>query len=156
MSTDLGRTWLPEERLTYAPYKSIGPSLACGGGYLHLFWSDLRDYGNNQPWMLYYKRKNLDVDIEEIPRLKLGRSYLSLNCPTILTKGCFIQYDLGSKKEGDLSLIDVTGRVIWRFPMHQGSGKIILNINKEVQNGVYFLMLKTGKDYLVRKVLVVR
>ncbi|RKX69421.1 hypothetical protein DRP53_08200, partial [candidate division WOR-3 bacterium] len=62
-SPDLGITWYPEVRLTNAPYHSYRPALACGGRYLHLFWYDRRDYGNNSWGVLYYKRKDLSIDI---------------------------------------------------------------------------------------------
>ncbi len=157
MSTDLGRTWLSEERLTNAPYHSMCPSLACGGGYLHLFWQDRREYGNSGPSApIYYKRKDLAAGIREDKRLVCVSSNLSLSCPTILTSSLLIRYGLGNNKGGVISLIDVTGRVMKNFPVCQIAGESVIPFNKEIQDGVYFIMLKSGSEYIIRKVLVVR
>lgn len=157
MSTDLGRTWGPEERLTNAPYHSYCPSLACGGGYLHLFWQDRREYGNNGPSApIYYKRKELNVGINQgISRF--FSSNLILECPTILMDNSFIRYDLGYNKTGMINLIDATGRVIMNVPVHQVSGEFALEtFDKEVQDGVYFLMLKAGKECVIKKVIKIK
>ncbi len=157
MSADLGRTWGPQERLTYANNRSRRPSLACDGWYLHLFWFDLRDDPNNVVGEIYYKRKDINVGIrQEISRI-FHSSNLVLDCPTILMINSMIRYDLGSgNKKGELCLIDVTGRVITSVPVHQVSGELVLeDFNEEVQDGVYFLMLKAGLEYITRKVLIV-
>ncbi|MEM4168429.1 MAG: sialidase family protein [Candidatus Caldarchaeum sp.] len=157
MSTDLGRTWGPEERLTNAPYHSYCPSLACGGGYLHLFWQDRREYGNNGPSApIYYKRKDLSVGIKENVLSSCSSSSLFLNCPAILAEKTLICYDLGKNKNGEINLIDVTGRVIGTVPVHQVSGELVFPFNKEVQDGVYFLMLKAGKECVIKKVVKVK
>ncbi|MGQ9702895.1 MAG: hypothetical protein ACUVQT_10675, partial [bacterium] len=155
MSTDLGRSWGQEERLTYADNWSRWPSLACGGNFLHLFWADQRDDPVNRLDEIYYKRKML-VGINETQPLKYLSSRLSLNCPTFLRRNSSIRYDLGSNKDGEIVLIDVTGRVIETLPVHRVSGELVFPYNKEVQDGVYFIMLKAGLDYITRKVLVVR
>jgi len=155
MSTDLGQTWGPEVRLTDATNWSRTPSLASDGQYLHLFWVDLRDDPSNIVGEIYYKRKNL-VGIDETPIVKDISSGLSLNCPTILTSGALIYYVLGRNKEGELKIIDITGRVIKTFPVNHISGEFVFDFNKEVQNGIYFLMLRAGASYTTKKILVVR
>ena len=156
MSTDLGRTWLSEERLTNAINHSKRPSLACDGRYLHLFWYDLRDDPNNIVGEIYYKRKDLETGIREVKKAFSNSADLSLDCSTILTSNLLIRYHLGNNKYGVISLIDVTGRVIKNFPVHQVSGELVIPFNKEVQDGLYFIMLKSGSDYITKKVLVVR
>ncbi|MGB9721795.1 MAG: hypothetical protein ACPL28_09995 [bacterium] len=158
MSTDLGRTWGPEERLTNALYHSYCPSLACGGGYLHLFWQDRREYGNNGPSApIYYKRKDLSVGIRQEMSRVLNSSDLILDCPTILRHNSLIRYDTGKNKDGEIILIDVTGRVVGVMPVHCVSGELVFgDFNKEVQDGVYFMMLRANNQYVVKKVLVVR
>ncbi|HEC78939.1 MAG TPA: hypothetical protein ENI34_07335, partial [candidate division WOR-3 bacterium] len=66
MSSDLGRTWGPEIRLTDAINSSSNPALACGGGYLHLFWQDARDDSIGARNAIYYKRKDLSGGISEL------------------------------------------------------------------------------------------
>lgn len=156
MSTDLGRSWGPEERLTNANNWSRHPSLACDGRYLHLFWFDLRDDPNNIVGEIYYKRKDLNVGIkQEIGRIS-NSSNLILDCPTILVNNSLIRYDLGKNKNGEINLIDVTGRVIGTVPVHQISGEFVFSFNKEVQDGVYFLMLKAGNECVIRKVVKIK
>jgi hypothetical protein len=155
MSTDLGQSWEPEARLTDTLNWSRRPSLACDGQYLHLFWFDLRDDPSNIVGEIYYKRKNL-TGINETPTVKFLPSGLSLDCSTILTRNSLIRYDLGNNKEGEINLIDVTGKVIETFPVHHVSGEFVLGFNKEVCDGVYFIMLRAGASYTTRKVLVVR
>jgi len=155
MSTDLGQTWESEVRLTNASFHSRRPSLACDGDFLHLFWSDQRDSGNTGPWMLYYKRKDL-VGINEEIIVKPYSVGIILNCSTILKRNSLIRYNLGSCKNGDIMIIDVTGRVIETFPVHQVSGEFVLGFNKEVCDGIYFIMLKSGSERVIKKVLVVR
>ena len=156
MSTDLGRTWGQEVRLTNAINHSKCPSLACDGRYLHLFWYDLRDDTSNIVGEIYYKRKDLLAGKEETKYSRVNGTGLSLDCPTILMEKTEIHYNLGKNRDGVLSIIDVTGRVIKNFPVHNVSGELVIPFNKEVQDGVYFIMLKSGSDYITRKVLVVR
>jgi hypothetical protein len=65
-----------------------------------------------------------------------------------------IRYDLGNNKAGEVDVIDIAGRVIATMPVHGSSGEFALTFNQEVCDGVYFLMLKAGRGYIVRKVLV--
>jgi Neuraminidase (sialidase) len=153
MSTDLGQTWTNEVRLTDAVNWSRRPSLACDGNYLHLFWFDLRDDPNNIVGEIYYKRKTL-TGIQEATTNDYQSGDLSLYCSTILKSNSLIQYDLGSNKEGEITLIDVTGKVIVTLPVYCYSGEFALSFNKEVCPGVYFLMLKAGRDYIVEKIMV--
>jgi hypothetical protein len=40
------------------------------------------------------------------------------------------------------------------LPVYCYSGESALSFNKEVCPGVYFLMLKAGRDYIVEKIMV--
>ncbi len=155
MSTDLGQTWEPEVRLTDTLNWSRRPSLACDGQYLHLFWFDLRDDPSNIVGEIYYKRKNL-VGINEEAIVKSYRVNLILSCPTILKRNPLIYYDLSNYRRGEILIMDVTGRVIETFPVHQVSGYFVLGFNKEVCDGVYFIMLKAEEEYTTKKVVVVK
>ncbi len=155
MSTDLGQTWGPEVRLTDTLNWSRCPSLACDGQYLHLFWSDQRDDPVNETDEIYHKRKNL-VGINETPTVRYLSSGLSLICPTILAEKTHIYYDLGDDNQGELLILDVTGRVIDKFPILQSSGYFVFGYNRDVCEGIYFILLKVGGKYLTKKVLVMR
>jgi len=52
LSTDGGKTWSQDVRLTYAPDSSLHPSFALTDTMVHVVWEDRRD-GN---WEIYYKR----------------------------------------------------------------------------------------------------
>ena len=155
MSTDLGQTWENEVRLTDAPEWSRMPSLACGNKFLHLFWSDQRDDPVNRTDEIYYKRKDL-TGIDETKNYRFISTGLSLSCATILRGSSLIHYDLGSCKNGDIMIMDVTGRVLNKFPVHQVSGYFELGSNKEVCGGVYFIMLQAEEEYTTKKVVVVK
>ncbi len=155
MSTDLGQTWESEVRLTNASFHSRNPSLACDGDFLHLFWSDQRDSGNTGPWMLYYKRKTL-VGINEEMIVKPYSVGIILNCSTILKGNSLIYYDLGTNDGGEIMILDIIGRVVETFPVHQVSGEFVFDFNKEVCDGIYFIMLRAGEEYTTKKVVVVK
>jgi hypothetical protein len=156
MSIDCGQTWENEVRLTDAPEWSRSPSLTSSSSkFLHLFWSDQRDDPVNKTDEIYYKRKNI-VGINETSEPKFYTINLSLNCPTILTGNSLIYYNLGKSKNGDIMIMDVTGRVVDKFPVHQVSGYFVLGSNKEVCDGVYFIMLQAGKERVIKKAVKVR
>ncbi len=156
MSSDLGQTWGSEARLTDTLNRSCGPSLACDGLYLHLFWFDLRDDPNNIVGEIYYKRKTL-TGIRETDAVKYLPSGLSLDCPTVLSlrRNFTVRYDIGNRVEGEVKIMDITGRVLETFPVYGISGELVLVFNKEVCDGVYFIMLRAGEEYTTKKVLVV-
>ncbi len=155
MSIDLGETWGPEVRLTEAQHNSSNPSLACGSEYLHVFWCDARDDPANGSNAIYYKRKTL-VGINETPIVKFVFSELYLDCSTILKRNSLIYYDLSNYRKGEILIMDVTGRVLNNFPVHQVSGYFVFGFNKEMCDGVYFIMLKAGSERVIKKVVKVK
>ncbi|HEC77943.1 MAG TPA: T9SS type A sorting domain-containing protein [candidate division WOR-3 bacterium] len=165
MSTDLGRTWGPEIRLTNAPYKSISPSLTCGGGYLHLFWSDLRDYGNNSPWMLYYKRKDLSGGISELEGVLSSGIDFGVY-PNPFSK--LINISLGREQRAkcrektvgtmpkplSLKIFDVSGKEVMVYEMKQKEREIRVDC-KYLPCGVYFVQIEVGSCVGLKKVIKV-
>ncbi len=148
MSTDLGKTWLPEERLTYAPYKSIGPSLACGGGYLHLFWRDCRDSLNNGIGFIYYKRKDLSIGIGERRQISAS-SVLNVNIsPNPFKEKVMIGYMIG---DFSIKIYDVLGKEVMFYGSAKDGGIII--DTKNLPGGVYFVMVRAGDGWVVKKVV---
>ena len=150
MSSDLGRTWGPEIRLTNAPYKSISPSLTCGGGYLHLFWSDLRDYGNNSPWMLYYKRKDLSGGVSELEgNLSSGIDFGVF--PNPFSKKIAIRclmFDTGGSIK--IKFFDVLGKEVLAY---ETEGRRVEISTRSLSCGVYFVEVWAGGNRSIRKVV---
>lgn len=157
-STDLGITWLPEVRLTNAPYYSYGPSLACGGGYLHLFWQDRREYGNTGYAPLYYKRKNLISNVLENNQKEIS-NILSV-FPDPCRNSTTITWSL-NEFPAVVDIFDVTGRRIFRQNISgKESNKIIWKgkdqQGKEVKTGIYFIQLKTENQTIANKLIFVK
>jgi Neuraminidase (sialidase) len=154
LSDDLGQTWRSEVRLTDAPYNSFVPILSCGSNYLHLFWKDHREYGNSGPGVIYYKQKDL-LGIAEADNYDVNSAGLSLYCSTIMTRKSSVYYNLGRYVNGEIMIIDVTGRVMQRYSLYQSSGEFIFDFKKEVHKGIYFVILKAGKWSTTKKVIIV-
>jgi FlgD Ig-like domain len=57
-SIDSGMSWMPEERLTDAPGKSVSPSLVALGATVHVSWIDYRDGPSGQ---VYYRKRDSGV-----------------------------------------------------------------------------------------------
>jgi len=168
MSTDLGQTWGSEVRLTDALYHSYCPSLACGSGYLHLFWQDRREYGNNgSSAPLYYKRKDLSGAIAEGGRFPLN-SMLKFNVyPNPFSKLMNISFGKGYSAESiektvgtmpiplSLKIFDVSGKEVMVYEMKQKEREIRVDC-KDLPAGVYFLQVEAGDGSVIKKVVKVR
>ena len=55
-STDAGKTWERNVRLTLPDDSAMRPSIAASGEYVHLTWFDRRDSKKIWDWDIYYKR----------------------------------------------------------------------------------------------------
>ncbi|KPL15981.1 hypothetical protein AMJ74_00020 [candidate division WOR_3 bacterium SM1_77] len=157
-STDYGETWQPEVRLTDAPWYSICPSLACGGGYLHLFWQDRRDYGNPGNAPLYYKRKDLTPGIVE-KNQKQMQIFLSV-FPNPSKNNVTISF-VSTKPSTFIEIFDVVGRRVFSKPtVVRGYNEVIWDgkdqQGKEVRTGIYFIQLKAEDQTITEKVIVVK
>jgi len=152
MSTDLGRTWGPEERLTNAPYKSISPSLACGGGYLHLFWRDCRDSANNGIGFIYYKRKDLSIPISEFDYQDDTSEFLTIS-PNPFKEKTLITFFLPDVS-GILEIYDVCGRSVFKKEVSGKGRKEVLWQTDRV--GVHFIQLRTIGKIIIKKVVAFR
>lgn len=166
MSTDLGRTWQPEIRLTNAPKYSRCPSLACGGGYLHLFWQDARD--SLVSWPIYYKRKDLSWGVSET-RSNYVPFPLAIDvCPNPFTERIKVRCKI-NRKDGDSSeksvvsvrMLDVSGKEVflerkkrnretWRH------GETVIIDTKDLPCGVYFVEVRAGVESGIKKVIKVK
>ncbi len=157
MSTDLGQTWGSEVRQTDALYHSYCPSLACGSGYLHLFWQDRREYGNNgSSAPLYYKRKDLSGAITEGGRFPLN-SMLKFNVyPNPFgTDVRLLITDDRYKEIENIKIFDVSGKEVMVYEMKQKEREIRVDC-KDLAAGVYFLQVEAGDGSVIKKVVKVR
>ncbi len=152
MSTDLGQTWGSEVRLTDALYHSYCPSLACGIGYLHLFWQDRRNDSNNITGKLYYKRKSLSGAVSEFYHQKDISEFLTIS-PNPFKEKTLITFFL-SEHSGFLEVYDVSGRGVFG---KQVSGKGRKEVLWQTNNaGVYFVTLKTKNKVAVKKIVALK
>ena len=155
MSTDLGQIWNSEERLTSAPYKSINPSLACGGDYLHLFWSDLRDSGNTGPWVLYYKRKDLSQAIVETDIYPLFSTLMFDVYPNPLSTTIDIRWQItDDSKKTILKIFDILGKEVMFYDL-KGRKEITID-TQDLPCGVYFVQVKASEQSGIKKVIKVK
>jgi hypothetical protein len=157
-STDLGITWLPEVRLTNAQWNSYVPSLACGGGYLHLFWQDRREYGNTGNAPLYYKRKDLISTILENNQKEIS-NVLSV-FPNPCRNSTTITWSL-TEFPAVIDIFDITGRKIFKQVIFEKQNNKIIwegknQQGKEVKTGIYFIQLKTEDQTITKKVIVLK
>jgi Neuraminidase (sialidase) len=159
MSTDLGQTWGPEVRLTNELYWSIRPSLACGGGYLHLFWQDRREYGNNgSSAPLYYKRKDLSGGISEAEQVSVSSRIKVGVCPNPFSDQIKIRcwmLDTGYSINNLITKIfDISGKeVIYQVISKKAKGKMVKIDTKDLPCGVYFVEVRAGDRCVVKKVI---
>ncbi len=152
MSTDLGRTWLPEERLTNAPYHSMCPSLACGGGYLHLFWRDCRDSANNGIGFIYYKRKDLSIAISEFHYQDGASEFLTVS-PNPFKEKTLITFFLPNAS-GILEVYNVSGCSVFKKGLSgKGRKEVLWQADRA---GVYFIRLRTIDKIIIKKVVAFR
>ena len=161
MSTDLGRTWLPEERLTYADNWSCGPSLACDGRYLHLFWVDLRDDPTNRVGEIYYKRKDLSVSVAERNLRPINSAFDIDVFPNPFKEMVTIRYMIPDTRYriGDFSIkiFDVLGKEVdYEVKRKTVKGETVIIDTKDLPRGVYFVMVRAGGVNLIKKVVKVR
>jgi hypothetical protein len=157
-STDLGTTWLLEVRLTDASWHSYRPSLACGGGYLHCFWYDRRDYGNNGAGVLYYKRKDLSQSVVETNMFPLS-SLLKFDVyPNPFYDILNIRIELrakGIEKNLDVKLYDILGKEVVGYDLNEKTDRITID-TKDLPCGVYFVQIQAGGESGIRKVIKIK
>jgi len=147
-SPDLGITWYPEVRLTNAPYHSYRPALACGGRYLHLFWYDRRDYGNNGRSVIYYKRRDLSISTPEGYQVDIPGN-ISIS-PNPFRKHTIISFSLFSPS-AHLEIYDQAGRRVFRQEYTEsGQHRVVWSTERA---GVYFIRLKDRTRAIIQKVV---
>jgi hypothetical protein len=159
MSTDLGQTWGSEVRLTDTLNKSCGPSLACDGRYLHLFWFDLRDDTTNRWGEIYYKRKSLLVSISEnqvftaLPYDKI--EIFPIPCSQQITIRNLIQNTQDQTQNTIIKIFDAGGKEVMSCGLINQAEETRVDM-RNLPCGVYFMQIKTGNAIATRKVIKIR
>ncbi len=159
-SSDRGNTWGPETRLTYDPHQSTDPRLAADSNFVYLVWTDDRDLDSsfylNE---IYFKRGYIEADIKlENDILSAPQTFQVFPSISWGTVRCYC--DLIKSQVWSLDVFDIMGRKVWHYT---GSGKRVDLVwgykdksGKEVRNGVYFIMLRTGRNSYQRKVIFLK
>lgn len=150
MSANLGLTWGPEYRLTYAPRWSAGPSLVASRNYIHVFWNDDRDTIVSGQ-VIYHRRKSRLVGVEEkrpvISQLK-GQGLTLEVSPNPVSKKCLISFRPQTLAGAVVRIFDVLGREVRKFHVEEAGlvwWDLTDNKGKEVGSGVYFVQVVTSQ-----------
>ncbi len=159
MSANLGLSWGPEYRLTYARRASRNPSLTVTYNYLHLFWADDRDTTVGQ--VIYHRRKSRLVGVEEkgsvIRTLKDLRLLLVVS-PNPASEVCLISFGARLSTEAVVKVYDILGREMRRIRVKETdrvSWDLTDDKGKEVRNGVYYVQVESGGAVSVKRKLTV-
>jgi hypothetical protein len=120
LSTDGGFTWSEPTRLSFAPHRSIYPSVGIRGDRIHVSWCDARGdtlYGNRNRF--YYRRGILrgpDGVADEGPDAQVE---LSLSAyPNPFNSATAITIEGGG--EAEIDIFDITGRRVAALNAHDG------------------------------------
>jgi len=160
LSKDLGHTWEPELRLTDAPNWSRGPSLACDGKYLHLFWFDLRDDPSNIVGEIYYKRKDLSYSIEESDESAFVTNLRFTVHPNPFREILNVRWKMGDFSSTEnvqrftLKLFDVSGKEVMIYDLKHKIGGLKIS-TKHLPCGIYFVQVAAGEESGMKKVVKV-
>jgi hypothetical protein len=152
-SHDYGQTWTDEERLSYADYDSHAPISCATGNKIHVLWGDMR---LNAPGLYYCVNDPSTAIIkEENPKPK--NIYLS-SYPNPFNAQTLITYN--NIEGGDLSIYDITGRLIRTLTVNGKEGDVMWNATDDdgnhVSSGVYFIRARTSYGYTSSKVLFLK
>jgi hypothetical protein len=165
MSSDGGKNWCDEVRLTNAEHDSRRPSLVAGPQCLHLFWTDARDDSTGHKAEVYYKRKVMFTPvIDSSPEERYNHpGYLEQNSPNPFRSSTSIRYGVSEKTRITLMVYDVSGRFVQTLMdgvLDPGQYQVFWDgkdaTGKEVSNGIYFYRLEAGSDRGVKKMLLIR
>jgi len=125
-STDSGETWEPETRLTVNTSQSRRPSVAPGGGAVHVVWTESRD-GNPE---VYYKRDpsgSVGLAEPRSPAPGRGRTAAAVVRDVLRMNG------LEANSGWRAGLLDISGREV--LELHAGDNDV-----RRLAPGVYFVV----------------
>ena len=152
MSRDLGHTWESEVRLTNALNNSNTPSLACGGGYLHLFWRDGREYEKSDSGSsIYYKRKDLSHSITELHKSSPATDLRIDVYPNPFSQILNIR-SMQPEDKLEIKIFDACGKEVMDYEVKNKSEKLRLD-TQDMSSGVYFVQIKANGEKVMKKVV---
>ena len=144
-STDGGKTWSDETRLTYAKNDSVMPAIATANGYTHLVFLDNRT-GDDHDMEIYYKRY---PDFSMVPTkltITANPSSLTADGTSISTITATVTNEPGDPVEG----------VTVSFTIESGCGSLSSDSNITDANGIatttYTAGTKAG-DVIIKAVV---
>ena len=171
ISFDGGATWQGEYEVNddTAVYR-LEPTVAAGGGYAHVAWSDGRDAGFPGLVEAYYDRAHLDTTETGMGGSGSGcyPSPISLSAyPNPFNSSISITLSNLYWKGGDyisLTIFDITGRKVKEFNLKDAfrGGEVQINWDatdasgKSVSSGVYFARVSTPQTSKTIKLLLLR
>jgi len=146
-STDLGLSWTPYERLTFAEGNSNTPWISYDQGKLHMVWWEYHrpPHSGNE---IYYKRYDpepdaIDGELDVIlaMRVNLFAFPNPFNSATVI--------NFSNLKGGEIKIFDVRGQLIRTFfTGGENEGRIIWDARdatgKTVSSGIYFARARFG------------
>ncbi|RKX68361.1 hypothetical protein DRP53_10900 [candidate division WOR-3 bacterium] len=144
-SSDLGRTWGDETRLTYAPEWSKVPKLTVSSRngrsakYLYLVWEDYREEYGPQ---IFFKRKDLQIRVAE-------ERYFPLRVKVYPnpTQGS-IYADFGTTV-AKVTLYDPLGR-------KEKEVRWVNRLKLVLPAGIHFLYAEKGEQVVLQKIVVLK
>lgn len=89
----------------------------------------------------------------DVPEV-MQREYLSVY-PNPATDNISLEYDLTGLSGTSFELVNVVGNVVYRRNLPGEAGSVDLNISK-LNRGIYFYVLRSGKDSILTRKLVVK
>ena len=130
---------------------STYPSIALSGSTVHTIWSDKRDGPNGE---IYYKR-NPTGNTVGVKDLAIAKRKFTV-FPNPAKEQVIIKFDMQKVGNGEIKLIDITGRTILSelFTAKQGENNYTLQLNG-VSKGLYYIEFTTeGHERIVKKLMV--
>jgi len=159
-SSDLGKTWGPETRLTYDSLDSRTPQLAVSPSGVYLVWGDNR---GNPPggYEVYFKRGSYGSGVEVDQK---GSSYISdFKVFPNPSRGLLWLWGDNIK---EASIFDLTGKLIRCLTSGRGADSRKASVylfwdgrderGKEVKSGVYFIRIRSGKGIENQKIVILK
>ncbi|OGC95190.1 MAG: hypothetical protein A2W25_01930 [candidate division Zixibacteria bacterium RBG_16_53_22] len=153
-SIDLGLSWTPYERLTYAEGYSYTPWISYDVGNLHLVWEDQRP--SSQYSDIYYKSWHYQVGV-----LDIGSSSAPMALSVFPNPfNTAVTVAISSYIQGQLVIYDLLGNRVRTFPVNSGKHRVVWEgrgqDGKILASGVYIACLRGGDRMITTKLVMIR
>jgi hypothetical protein len=158
LSTDLGTSWSPYERLTYNQEHSYAPWIAYDSGKLHMVWYNYNpppDNGRD----LYYKRFEPETGIKGDADKNIPDRIMLSAYPNPFNSSVTINYT--NLKGGEIGIYNVNGQRVRTFEdIELKEGQIEWDaqdaLGKKVSSGIYFAKARGAAGYSTIKLIYLR